>query len=120
MKKYILLLAVLLVLCLGLSRAGYGGLPFEGTWTATGGDAEFGWYKTYTFKGGEYTLDAYPPLREMGEYKVLWSTDNRYTVLLEPLEGEAGLAEFVMLEDGTFSFRNYMTTGGLTFGPANE
>lgn len=115
MKKYIFLLFLFTALGVFSSRLGLAGLPFEKTWTATGGDGEFGWYLTYEFHGGEYTLEGYPPLWESGSYSVVLAEGNSYTVLLEP-DGESGdLMKFTLLEDGTLVMSGYSATDGTTF-----
>ena len=116
MKKYLLALILLTGFCLTLSQLGLGGLPIEGTWNATGGDGEFGWYLTYDFRGGEYTLEGYPPLEESGTYSVLYVDDDTYTVLISPAGQDPYLSEFRILEDDSLMMSSYSTTGGTKYG----
>lgn len=116
MKKYLLALILLTGFFVTLSRLGFGGLPIEGTWTATGGDNEFGWYLTYNFKAGEYSLEGYPPLSETGSYTVLFVNESTYTVLIDPADAEPYLSEFRILEDDSMVISNYSASGGTKYG----
>lgn len=115
MKKYILLLVLLTGFCLTLSSLGFG-RDFEGTWTATGGDQELGWTKTYHFGAGQYQLEGYPPLSETGSYEIILQDENTYTVKMEPDSAAAYVAQFVLKKEGTLEMKSLSASGeGMVF-----
>lgn len=115
MKKYFALLIVMTAVLVGLAEAGIGGLPFEKSWSASGGDAEFAWTQTYRFVGGHYTLTGYPPLSESGTYSVVAKNGDGYVVLMKKSDGSSSLMELTVEADGSLDMRGYSASGGTTF-----
>lgn len=69
--------------------------PFQGTWHQSGGDAEFAWQRTSSYRFHRYRAKGYPPLEESGWYWVANQEGNAYTlkVWIPGHRGEAGRIE---------------------------
>ena len=117
MKKYFFLLVVMTGVLMALSRLGFGKLPFEGSWTTSGGDQNFAWYQTYDFWAGHYTLSGYPPISESGSYSVVMKDGDSYVVLMKKPDGSDSLLHLALESDGSLLMSSYSATGGSVFQP---
>lgn len=86
----------------------------QGTWTVSGGDAEFSWYTTTSMRRHWFSVDGYPPVHERGIYWVTHhDADENYTVkvLVFPHDGTTWSIEthvVSVFDDGTTSLDGAM------------
>lgn len=90
------------------SGCGNGKSKLEGKWRATGNsDSTHVWFLDYTFSGGNFIKDGYPPLHEEGKFKILREKNDSVIVELTP-EKDSSLSPyetfFLLSKDGN-SFR---------------
>ncbi len=94
MKKFLQIFAgftIILALTFGLMLLNTE--KFEGTWFAGGESTQENpsWYKNYTFEKGTYKVEGYPPISEVGTYKVLSENENSFELELNNDSGISNL-----------------------------